>query len=371
MYNIGQAISPDQAMRFAIETAKMGRGFVSPNPLVGCVIVDKDHKFLAAGAHLRYGGAHAEINAIRSLQDTSRIQGGTLYVTLEPCSHHGKTPPCTEAVLKAQVKKVCFGVLDPNPQVAGRGVERLRSQGVEVEHFKRYEKDCLEICEQFIYHIQNQRPFVAMKVGASLDGKIALRSGESQWITSEEARTHGRQLRAHYDATLIGAGTLEYDNPTLDFRGTGFEGQKKNKIVLVDPKGKAAEGFKDTKIYQTHGPKNIYVLTRADHIEKWSKNLNPVVRWEATPQGWEQALKNLYQKGLASLYVEGGSYVFGQFLSYRLIQKLYLFQSSKILGEGVSWSRYFENKSMQDVPQLQNWQSIPLGVDRLNIAYWK
>ncbi len=371
MYNIGQVITPDQAMRFAVETAKMGRGFVSPNPLVGCVIVDKDHNYLAAGAHLRFGGAHAEINAIKSLKDVSVMQGGTLYVTLEPCSHFGKTPPCVDSIIQAKLKKVVYGTLDPNPEVAGQGLEKLKSNGIQVEKSARYENDCQQMAEQFIYHIQTQKPFVALKVGASLDGKIALNTGESQWITGEESRLYARQLRAHYDATLIGAGTLKYDNPTLDFRGTGFEGQKQNKIVLLDPKGKAAEGFKESNIYQTHGPKNIFVLTRLDHVSKWSKNLNPVIQWEANSQGWHQALKNLYQKGIHSLYVEGGSYVFGQFLSYGLAQKIYLFQSSKIVGNGVSWSKSFENKTLADVPDLERWQSIPIGTDRLNIAYWK
>lgn len=370
MYNIGQPIDPDQAMRFAVETAKMGRGFVSPNPLVGCVIVDKDHKFLSAGAHLRHGGAHAEINAIKSIGDQSLLEGASLYVTLEPCSHRGKTPPCTETIIEAKIANVFYGTKDPNPQVAGKGLERLKTSGIKVEHFGRYEPACLEICEQFIYHIQNQRPFVALKVGTSLDGKIALKSGESQWITGEEARNHGRQLRAHYDATLIGAGTFEYDNPKLDFRGTGFEGQKQNKVVLLDPKGKAADKFKDSNLHKIHGAKNVYVLTRVDHVSKWAKNLNPVITWEATQQGWDQALKNLYQKGIHSLYVEGGSYVFSQFLHYNLAQKIYLFQSPKILGDGVSWTKYLASPSLKEVPVVKNWHSIPIGEDRLNIAYF-
>lgn len=370
MYKIGDDITSDQAMRLAIETAKMGRGFVSPNPLVGCVVVDKDHKYLAAGAHLRYGGAHAEINALESIGDSSQLQGGTMYVTLEPCSHHGNTPPCADKILTTGLKKLYYGTLDPNPMVAGQGIERLKKLGIEVEHFQRYEADCLELCEQFIFHIKNHLPFVALKVGTSFDGKIALKSGESQWITGEQARTHSRQLRAYYDATMIGAGTLQYDNPTLDFRGTGFAGQKKNKIIILDPKGKAAENFKSTKLSQSHEPKNIFVLTRDEHMDKWSKNLVHVIHWEANKQGWHQALENLYQKKIYSIFVEGGSYVFGQVLTYELAQKIYLFQSSKIIGAGVSWTQYFENQSLEHVPQLKNWQSISLAEDRLNIAYF-
>ncbi len=370
MYNPGQSITPDQAMRFAIETAKMGRGFVSPNPLVGCVIVDKEHKFVSSGAHRRYGSAHAEANALRAVKDPGLLQGATLYVTLEPCSHHGSTPPCAEAIVKTPIKKVVYGVKDPNPLVAGKGLALLKENGKVVEHFQKYEEACQEVAEQFFHHIKKSRPFIALKVGTSLDGKIALKTGESQWITSEEARIHSRQTRAHYDATMIGSGTLYYDNPTLDFRGTGFEGQKHNRIVILDPKGRGAESFKESNIYKTHGPKNIVVLTRPEHIDVWAKSLVPVVQWEGTREGWKQALKNLHQKGIYSLYAEGGSYVFGQLLTYGLAQKLYLYQSAKILGDGISWTKYFYNEKLANVPELKNWSAHSVGPDRLNIAYF-
>ena len=370
MYILGQEISPDQAMRFAIETAKMGRGMVSPNPLVGCVIVDENHKFLSSGAHKIYGGAHAEIDAIKNLSGPEALKGASLYVTLEPCSHQGKTGSCAETLKKVPFKSIRYGLVDPNPEVSGRGIELLKINNQKVEPFGRYENELKELCEQFLYHIENRRPFISLKVGTSLDGKIALANGDSQWITEEEARLHARQTRAHYDATMIGAGTLKYDNPSLDFRETGFEGKKDNKIILLDPKGAGAELFKASKISQLHNPKNIFVLTRSEHLDKWTSHLVHAIQWDSSSSGWSQALKNLYNKGIYSIYVEGGSYAFGQMLSYGLAQKLYMYQSSKILGEGLSWTQHFSNNTLDLVPTLDKWSAVSIGRDRLNIAYF-
>ncbi len=370
MYKLGEKITPDQAKRFAIETAKQGRGFVAPNPLVGCVIVDKNECFLAAGAHLRFGEAHAEINALNAVSDEGLLVGATLYVTLEPCSHQGNTPPCAKRLAELPIKKVVYGIADVNPQVSGQGLELLKLHGKTVEPFEQYQAECRELVEQHHFHVQHQRPFMALKVGASFDGKMALQSGESQWITGEESRIHARQLRGHYDATMVGAGTLQYDDPSLDFRDTSFADQKQNKIVILDPKGRACEDFQSKTLFEKHDAKNIFVLTREEHMQKWAKNLVHVIPWEASSRGWELALKNLYQKGISSLYIEGGSFVYGQILTHGLAQKLYLFQSPKLIGEGMSWTHYFKNGSLQEVPELKNWQSLPIGSDRLHIAYF-
>lgn len=370
LYSVGQHITPDQAMRFAIETAKQGLAMVSPNPLVGCVIVDKNHNFLSAGAHLKAGKAHAEINALKSIASENLLKGATVYVTLEPCAHQGKTGSCAKALSELPIKKVFYGAMDPNPLVAGRGLQVLMQAKIEVELFDRYKEACLELAEQFHFHMAHQCPFVAIKVGSSLDGKMALKNGQSQWITGEEARKYSRKLRAHYDATMIGAGTLNYDNPTLDFRDTEFAGLKENRVVILDPKGKGADRFKETNIFKTHGYKNIFVLTRLEYKEKWNRHLVHVIDWDSSPGGWQDSLKNLYLNGITSLFVEGGSFVFGQLLQNNLINKIYLFQSPKILGEGVSWSQYFYNDNLSEVPSIKGWNSLMIGQDRLNIGYF-
>lgn len=352
MYQVGELITASQAMKLAIEVGQLGLGYVSPNPAVGCVIVDKSHCFLSSGSHLKFGQAHAEVNALAAIDHESSLENATVYITLEPCAHEGQTGSCAKRLSQLPISKVVYGTLDPNPLVSGKGLNHLKAHGKSVEHFAEYEPECKQLAEQFLYHIKNRSPFVALKAGVSLDGKMALNSGESQWITNEEARTYARQLRGHYDATFIGAGSLQYDDPQLDFRGTSFENEKENKIVILDPKGRASENFKARKLFQIHGAKNIFVLTRQEHISAWSKNLVNVVSWESTDMGWRQALENLYHKGIYSLYVEGGSFVFGQFLTYQLAQKLYLFQANKIIGEGVSWTQLFK------VTELD--QSIPV-----------
>ncbi len=370
LYHVGDAISPDQAMRLAIEVAKKGRGFVSPNPVVGCVIVDQNHQFLAADGHLQFGQAHAEINALNQITDPHKLKGATVYVTLEPCAHEGQTGSCAKKLASLPIRKVFYGTLDPNPLVAGKGVEILRSSNKLVGHFDKYEKDCQELCEQFLFTMKTGLPYISLKVATSFDGMMALKSGESQWITGEEARTHSRQLRAYYDATLIGTGTLKYDNPTLNFRGTPFEGVKKNKIIILDASGSAADHFKEHNIFKVHGSKNIYVLTRQEHMQKWSKNLVHLIPWEASEQGWNLALKNLAQKGIYSIFAEGGSYGFGQLLKFKQVNKIYLFQSPKVIGEGIGWTQYFINENLSSVPVVKDWTTLSLGPDRLHTAYF-
>lgn len=370
LYSLGDTITAEQAMRLAIELAKQGRGFVSPNPLVGCVIVDKNGKFVSGGAHLKYGEAHAEINALNGVTDKALLKGASVFVTLEPCAHEGKTGSCAKALGQHPIAEVHYGTLDPNPLVSGQGLKILEAKGIKTIHYKEFEKPCREVCEQFLYSMKHKMPFVALKVGASFDGKIALNSGESQWITGEQARTFSRSLRAHYDATFIGGGTLSYDNPTLDFRDTEFEGKKENRIIILDPNGRNAGSFKESNIKKVHSTKNIFVLTRSEHIDKWSKNLVHVVEWENSKGGWEKAFKNLHRKGMSSIFVEGGSYVFSQLLQYKLAQKFYMFQSNKILGEGVSWSQYFQINKLSEAPQLHSWNSLVMGEDRLHIAYF-
>ena len=370
---IGQTISTDEAMELAIETAKQGRGFVSPNPIVGCVLVSKDHRLLSSGAHLKWGEDHAEINALNQVTDPTQLKGATIYVTLEPCSHQGQRGSCAEFLARQPVSRVYYGMVDPNPKVSGRGLKILKAGNKEVVHFKKYESLCKKLCEHFFFHIKNQSPFVALKVGSSLDGKIALQNGESQWITGESARRYARKLRAFYDATLVGAGTVLQDDPALDFRQTEFDGKKNNSIVLFDPKGKLASVFPKTKLSQIHSPQNIFIVTSEDCFRFWSRSGVQLIKWnpgEIPKQNLQSVLCELYRRGLSSLFVEGGSWVFGCFLNGGLVQKLYLFQSSKILGAGLSWSQFFESQKLSTVPCLTSSETRDFGQDKLHTFYF-
>ena len=299
-------------MRLAIETAKQGRVCFTQSS-VGCVILDRERRFLSRGAHLKWGEGHAEINAVNRVGDPSKLREAVVYVTLEPCAHRGKTSSCARFLAELPIKTIYYAVMDPNPEVSGRGLEILKTCNKEVVHFKKYESQCKKLCEQFFFHIKNQRPFVALKIGASLDGKIALQSGQSQWITGEKARGYGRKLRAYYDATLVGAGTVLQDDPTLNFRETEFEDKKDNHIILFDPRGKIPDIFPKTRIGQVHSPDNIFVLTSLEHTRRWSKTDVQVIAWTPGKQAWQKALCELYGKGLSSVFVEGGAYVLDRF----------------------------------------------------------
>ena len=201
-------------MKRAIALAKLATGHTSPNPLVGAVVV-KDNTIIGEGYHHKAGTAHAEVHALNQAGDNAK--GATLYVTLEPCSHYGKTPPCALRIIEAGIAKVVIGSTDPNPLVAGKGIEILKEAGIEVV-VPVCSDECAELNEHFFTYIQTGKPFVTIKSAMSLDGKIATFTGQSQWITNESSRRDGHVLRATHDAMLVGIGTILADNPQLNCR---------------------------------------------------------------------------------------------------------------------------------------------------------
>lgn len=207
-------MTEQEYMRRAIALAKRAVGRTNPNPMVGAVIV-KDGRIIGEGYHQRIGGLHAERNALASCQESA--EGATIYVTLEPCCHYGKTPPCTEAIMEHKLAKVVIGSRDPNPKVAGKGAAILRAAGIEVvEDFLR--EECDAVNPVFFQYIREKQPYVALKYAMTADGKIAANSGASQWITGEAARMHVHQLRNYYKGIMVGIGTVLLDNPTLTCR---------------------------------------------------------------------------------------------------------------------------------------------------------
>lgn len=214
-------------MRQAIMLARKGEGWTSPNPMVGAVIV-KNGRIIGEGYHARWGGLHAERNALASL--TEPAEGATLYVTLEPCCHYGKTPPCTEALLEHKIARVVIGSRDPDPRVAGKGAQILKAAGVRVEEdFLR--EECDRLNPVFFHYITEKTPYVVMKYAMTLDGKIATRTGASKWITGEEARTRVQLLRHRYSGIMAGIGTVLADDPLLNVR---LEGKKSPTRIICD-----------------------------------------------------------------------------------------------------------------------------------------
>lgn len=225
-----QTIIDEKYMSVALSLAKKGAGFTNPNPMVGAVIV-KDGKIIGQGYHKKYGGPHAEVNAFADADEKGEnTKGATIYVTLEPCFHYGKTPPCVDLVLKKEVSRVVIGTLDPNPLVAGQSVTKMEKAGIAVVSGVLKE-ECLKLNEIFFQYVTTKKPFIFLKSALSLDGKIATVIGESQWISCEESRKEVHELRGVYASIMVGIGTVLADNPSLTCR---LEGKKSPIRIIVD-----------------------------------------------------------------------------------------------------------------------------------------
>lgn len=363
--------SPSEAMRLAIAEAKKGHGWVSPNPVVGCVILDGQGRLLSTGYHKKIGGPHAEVEALQSISEPARLKGAHLFVTLEPCAHFGRTPPCAEALAKLPLKEVTYGLLDPNPKVSGRGAERIRAAGIKCsswsefsrEHSREIEAELNELCEAFLYNQRQQKTFVALKVATSLDGYLGLKSGESKWITGEPARQMGQELRAQYDAVLIGKNTFLEDDPSLNIRLPGFE-KHQNKVVLIDPKGEGISKLVQSNLAKNRDLNKIFLATQVgDAIEGGPQ----IVKLKADSAGkidLAQLLELLWQNEIKSVFVEGGAGTFSGFLEKKLFQRLHLFMAPNLIGgaHGRAWTESFGSERLAE--RLEFGEAKPLQVGR-------
>lgn len=324
----------EERMRRCFALAKKGIGAVSPNPVVGALVV-LNGKIVGRGFHEKYGGPHAEINAIQdALRRHSNIRGATLYVNLEPCVHHGKTPPCVTAIICYGIRKVVAAMQDPNPRVAGRGFRALRRAGVSVvSGVLRTEAEILN--EKFARYITTGLPFVAIKAAQTADGYIARSDGSSRWISSKSSRAVAHRLRGEYDAVLVGAGTAIADNPRLTVRHV----RGRNPIrVLVDGNLRAPLSL---HLFTDAFRRRTIVLTSAANRKKISELRHRGVRVTIVkgrndgtiPVG--RILKELAAHGIASILVEGGQKMYREFLQKTSAQKIYLFTSPKKFNDGL------------------------------------
>ena len=315
-------------MKRVLRLAEKGRGRTSPNPMVGAVLVRDDH-IVAEGYHSRAGGPHAEIIALRKAGEEAR--GATLYLNLEPCTHHGKTPPCVPVVIEAGLKRVVIGMEDPNPLVNGKGVEALTRAGVDVE-IGILEKECRRLNEAFCKYIVNQQPFVILKVASSLDGKIATRNGESQWMTGEASRRFVHRLRDQVDGVIVGIGTVLKDDPMLTAR---IKGGKDPYRVILDSRLRIPEETKVVKISPTRTIIATTELAPRERVENLEKEGVQVLTFESK-QGrvdLKSCLSKLGEMEMITLLVEGGSQINGSFLDEGLIDKIIFFLSPKLIGD--------------------------------------
>jgi diaminohydroxyphosphoribosylaminopyrimidine deaminase/5-amino-6-(5-phosphoribosylamino)uracil reductase len=328
-------------MRLALRLARRGYGATSPNPMVGGVLV-KNGKIIGRGWHRRAGEPHAEIEALRDADKQGYDpKGATLYVTLEPCCTHGRTPPCTEAIINSGIKRVVVGATDPNPEHGGKGFKILKRAGIAVTHGVLAEQ-CARLNEPFNHWIVHRTPFVTVKAAMTLDGKIATASGESKWITGEQARNYGMKLRQGADAILVGINTILADDPSLTARGQNSEGRgqklKKLRRIVLDSQARTPL---DAKIVRDeHAALTTIIVSKSapkERISALSRRVSVLIapstlhrRPPALDLRW--LLKKLGAQNVTSLLVEGGGEVNASFLLQGLAQRIAFFYAPKILG---------------------------------------
>lgn len=322
-------MSYEDLMRRALTLAERGLGRTTPNPAVGALIV-RDGQVIAEGFHEKAGLDHAEIVALKQLG--GRAQGSVLYTTLEPCNHHGRTGPCTEAIIAAGIKTVVVGAGDPNPKVAGRGVARLRSAGVEVVEGV-LEADCRRLNEAYNLAIVEGRPFVLLKAAMSLDGRIATKKGESKYLTGEEARGEVHRLRDRYDAILVGVGTVLADDPELTVR---LAGSRNPLRVVLDSQLRTPL---ESRLVKTARTVPTLLVTTHDASAARRRRLEKkgvaILNVKANRSGrvdLRRMLKALHARELNSLLVEGGSQVHGAFFDAGLVDKVAFFYAPLLIG---------------------------------------
>lgn len=337
----------EKFIKKCISLAKKGEGKVSPNPLVGAVVTDKNGVVAGYGWHKKYGEAHAEVNAVKMAKENNiDIKGGTIYVSLEPCSHHGKTPPCADMIIKEGIKKVVIGCIDPNPIVAGNGIKKLKAAGIEVVTGV-LENECKELNEIFIKNQTQQKPFVAIKTATTADGYIATSTGSSKWITSEKSRNYVQKLRNKYDAILTGSGTVIADNPSLTCR----KKNGRNPIrIIIDSNAITPP---EATVFNNDGTKVIMAVSKNANTKKYPDNVEFIVcptNKESGKIDLEYLIQQLYEKGIRSVLVEAGGKLNGAFIKAKLADKLYHFIAPKLLADSTS-KNFAEGFDIKDINQ--------------------
>ena len=324
----------EKLMQKCIELARQAEGQTSPNPLVGCVVLDNYGNEISTGYHHKYGDNHAERDALLKLQNGEE-KGGTLIVNLEPCSHYGKTPPCADLIIERGIKKVVIGMQDVNPIVAGNGIKKLKNAGIEVIE-NVLENECKALNEIFIRNMTKNEVFVALKTAATLDGKIATSNGSSKWITSEKAREEVKKIRNRYDAILTTSSTILADNPTMAHR----------KKFILDRELKTnleAPIYKDGEIYLFN-----------ETLDMFEGGINfiktPVINEKLD---LEFILKKAFDLGIKSILVEAGGHLNGEILKYT--DKIYHFIAPKITGDNSSLS-CFDFRKIDNINDSYNFK---------------
>ena len=342
----------DLLMKKCIELAKQAQGETSPNPLVGCIVLNDIGEIISTGYHKKYGENHAERDALLKLDDAKNC---TLIVNLEPCSHYGKTPPCADLIIEKGVKRVVYGMKDVNPIVAGNGLKKLSDAGIEVIG-PILEDECRKLNEIFIKNQVEHKTFVALKTATTIDGKIATSTNDSKWITSDFAREEVRNIRKRYDAILTSSSTILADNPTMEHKCK----------VILDRELKTNSQmtiYKQGKIFVFHSLKNQSSLSNNNLQYIYTPIVNNKL-------GIEFILEELYKRGIMSVLIEAGGKLNGSFLPY--IDRLYHFVAPKILGDNNGKSCFY-GKEVEKISNCTNlnFESVELFPPDILVNYVK
>jgi diaminohydroxyphosphoribosylaminopyrimidine deaminase/5-amino-6-(5-phosphoribosylamino)uracil reductase len=333
--NPGEQLSDAAAAMLSLIYALQGTGSVSPNPLVGCVIRNKNGQFLAAGSHAKYGSHHAEIHAMSKLS-IADLNNARVTVSLEPCSHYGKTPPCAEALIRANVSAVDILVKDPNPKVNGTGIQKLANAGIQTRLMTEYEPLAREVNEVFFHDQTNHEPFFGLKMATSVDGVFAFENSSRQWITNERSRIYGHYLRLRYDAILIGPKTALLDNPTLTVRSPYVAGRTPERIV-IDKDRTLLPLLESLHVFKSEPNRTIYVTIdrnqESNHLlEKLQSIGVSVLKLPSDPVPSKESSISLhglssllYKRGIKSILIEGGAGIWTSALESGLIKKIHQF----------------------------------------------
>jgi len=354
----------EQLMMKCIELAQKGKGYASPNPLVGCIIV-KDGKIIGKGYHKKFGEPHAEVNAINDAVNSGYdIKGSTLYVNLEPCSHTGKTAPCADLLVKEKVGRVIIGMKDPYEKVNGRGIRKLKNAGIEIA-VGVLKEECRELNKFFIKFVTKHLPYVTLKIAQSIDGKIALNNFKSQWITGDASRKFVHHLRSEYDVVLIGKNTAKYDNPSLTVREV--HGRTPYRIV-IDKDSTLPDNL---KLFTDDDKEKTFVLTGVSKKAVTKIYANNIIKVKEKDQKLvlKDILKKFYSLNISSVLVEGGANLYSQFVKTDLFDDIYLFIAPKIIGKGISSFSDFEISKLGDAKNLNYIHSKSFDKDLL--IYYK
>jgi diaminohydroxyphosphoribosylaminopyrimidine deaminase / 5-amino-6-(5-phosphoribosylamino)uracil reductase len=357
-------------MKKALLMASKGLGKTAPNPAVGAVIV-RDGRVIAKGYHKKAGSPHAEVDAISNLKEKITPKD-IIYVTLEPCNHFGKTPPCTKAILDSSIRNVVIGMRDPNPKVKGGGAEYLNEKGVNVK-IGVLENECMELLESFTKFIQTGRPFIIAKSALTLDGYTATSTGHSIWVTGEAARKYVHRLRSQVDAIMVGIGTVIADNPLLTSRLAGKNSRNPHRIIIdthlrIPPDSRLLNDDAGVRNYIITGEKVSH-----DKIKRVETDNTSVIRCPVKDNHIDltELMDVLGQINITSVLFEGGATLMGSMIRARLIDKFLIFKAPKILGgnDGIPMARGKGPLSMNDTLNLDRIKTRMIGPDMLISGY--